>query len=141
MTTLLAVASLALVVFGICTLIVTRAVLIGPTHRPQPLANQEMLRMYDAIDKLESRVDKLTLAVSDGIERVHRAETRVAKTVTNARRLVRNAGLEHEGLEAEHEEIRARDDEGVEELPPMPTPVEETRTIRIPGGRLEIGAA
>lgn len=83
----------------------------------------------------------LTLAVAEGIERVTRAEKRIQKQVTGARRLVREAGLEHPGIEAEFAELESRDAEAGQELPPVPTPLEERRAVRIPGGHLEIGAA
>jgi len=105
----------------------------APAHQGELLAAQQIA--------LEARLDKLTLAVSDGIERVHRAESRIQKTVSAARRLVREAGLEHAGIEAEYEELRPADAEGVEPLPAVPEQVAETRTIRIPGGELKIGAA
>jgi len=91
--------------------------------------------------ELELGLERLTVALDDGISGYRRAEKRIQKTVTSARRLVKESGLEHAALEAESEEIRGRDAEGIPPLSAMPTPVAATRTIRIPGGHLEIGAA
>lgn len=111
-----------------------------PVASPQAV-NGEMLGMYKDIDANKDAIANLLIAVSEGIARVDRHEKRISKTVTSARRLVREAGLEHAGIEAEHAELQSADAEGSEPLPPMPALVEETRTIRIPGGSLEIGAA
>jgi len=108
-------------------------------HQVDPTAG--MSSAAEAILAVEARLDKLTMAVADGIERVHRAENRINKTVTSARRLVREAGLEHAGVEAEYEELQPAHDEGIEPLPPMPEEVDGPRAVRIPGGHLEIGAA
>ena len=105
-----------------------------------PAEPKEAPAYWKLIAELEARVDKLTFAVSDGIERVSRAENRIQKTVTSARRLVREAGLEHAGIEAESEELQPPDGEGVEPLPPVPAEVGEARTIQIPGGTLSIGS-
>jgi len=91
----------------------------------------------DALDLINARLDKMTLAVSDGIERVHRAESRIQKTVTSARRLVKENGLEHPGIDAEAAEIRERDENGIEPLPFVPEQVGATRTLRLPGGVIE----
>ena len=105
-----------------------------------PAEPKEAPAYWKLIAELEARVDKLTFAVSDGIERVSRAESRIRKTVTSARRLVREAGLEHAGIEAECEGLQPADVEGIEPLPPVPTEVGEARTVRIPGGTLSIGS-
>jgi len=96
---------------------------------------------HEHITKLEVDVANLTVAVSEGIAGFKRHENRIQKTVTSARRLVREAGLEHAGIEAEYDELRPVDAEAEPTLPPMPEEVATTRTIRIPGGHLEIGAA
>jgi len=95
----------------------------------------------DELREIQARLDTLSLAVEDGITRIHRAESRIQKTVTSARRLVREAGLEHAGVEAEYEELRTPDAERVEPLPAVSEPVAEARTIRIPGGELKLGVA
>jgi len=86
-------------------------------------------------DELERRIDQLTQAVAEGIERVDRAEKRIRKSVTSARKLVRENGLEHPAIEAEYEELRERDAEPIEggELQLVPEPVEEDRKTGIPG--------
>jgi len=107
------------------------------TTVPYPVPTEDLdLRMHTLTDDMA----RLTIAVSEGIARVDRHEKRVQKTVTSARRLVREAGLEHAGIEAESEELQSAHDEGVEPLPAMPAQVAETRTIRIPGGHLEVAS-
>jgi len=91
-----------------------------------------------ALETLTVRVDNLTLAVSDGIARVDRAEKRIQKTVTSARRLVREAYLEHAGIEAEYDELEPPDDLGVEPLPALPEEVESTASVRVPGGSISL---
>lgn len=86
-------------------------------------------------DDLQRQIDRLQLAVSDGIERVARAESRVSKTVTSARRLLAEGGIEHAGLEAEAEELRGRNEptseaEPVPELQPV---LVDDRPSGIPG--------
>jgi len=98
-------------------------------------------KLNGVLVEINDRIDKLTLAVSDGIERVSRAENRIQKSVTSARRLVREAGLEHAGIEAEFAELQPADDPGIEPLPAMPAGVDQGREVRIPGGHLTIGAA
>jgi len=114
-----------------------------PHINPAP-PQREPSRTHELVKRLDDHdgeLAKLRLAVSDGIERVARAENRIQKTVTSARRAVREAGLEHAGIDAEFEELRPPDAEGIEPLPAMPTQVDASRTVRIPGGILEIGAA
>jgi len=144
-TILLTVTAIALLGFTATVVIVGRVVWVRLNEPPRPVVDPvDSPVTFGVVDvrlsKLESDHEKLTLAVADGIERVHRAETRISKTVLNARRKLREAGLEHEGLEAEHEEIRARDEEASEPLPTVPELMADTRTIRIPGGTLEVGA-
>jgi len=141
MSILLAVVVLALLTVAGATVYVGRAVLSHRIDRSVPGPDStatEDLQLFTAT--LRTDVDRLTLAVSEGIARVDRAENRIQKTVTSARRLVREAGLEHAGIEAEHAELRSPDDEGIEPLPAMPAPVDATRTVRIPGGILTLEA-
>lgn len=84
---------------------------LAPQAAPEPVPDRLVT------DDLQRQIDRLTLAVSDGIERVARAESRVSKTVTSARRLLKDSGLEHAGIEAEAEEIRGRDESPSEETP------------------------
>lgn len=96
---------------------------------------------HEHIVLIEAELERLKIAISEGIARVDRHEKRVQKTVTSARRLVRDNGLEHAGIEAEHAELQSTDAEGIEALPALPEAVEAARTLRFPGGSLEIGAA
>ncbi len=146
MSILLAVASLALVVFGICVLASTRAVLL---HNKEPSGDvvdwsnirEGISQQTSRIDALETDLERQKLALSEGIERVARSENRIQKTVTSARRLVRDAGLEHAAIDAEHAELQPPDADGGQPLPTMPAQMAATRTLRVPGGQLEIGAA
>ncbi|MEE8492520.1 MAG: hypothetical protein V3S25_00635 [Nitrospirales bacterium] len=127
------------------TVYVVRAVV---SHRFEPPAppvhastTQERLGALESdFGRVLVEVERLKFAIAEGIERTDRAEKRIRKSVSSARRLVTESGLEHPGLEAEDEEIRARDGEGILPLSPLPTGLEESRTIRIPGGSLEVGA-
>jgi len=99
------------------------------------------LRLERSVADLDHRLEQLVVAVSEGITGYQRHEKRVQKTVASARRLVASHSLEHAGIEAEFAELEPSDDSGIEPLPSMPTEVEPTRTVRFPGGSLEIGAA
>jgi len=145
MSTLLAVVILALATLSGLTVYVVRVVVsYRIDHRltvPDPSDHSRSLDRHEAeIITLRNGLADLVLAVDDGIRRVDRAESRIQKTVTSARRLVKESGLEHAGIEAEASELRDRDDERVEPLPAVPTPVESPRAVRIPGGTLQIGA-
>jgi len=115
------------------------------SHRIEPTLTAAHSQRTRDLDELGTRIqadlDRLTLAVSEGIARTDRSEKRIQKTVTSARRLVRENGLEHAGIEAEFAELQPPDAEGSEPLPALPEEMAVTRTIRIPGGHLEIGAA
>jgi len=141
-TILLTTVVIALLGLAASTAVVGRIVLSHKNEQPIPAAEPESPKHFaEDIGDLNARMDRLTNAVADGIERVSRSENRIQKTVTSARRLVREAGLEHAGVEAEFEELQPPDAEGIQPLPPMPPEVEETRVVRFPGGELEIGAA
>jgi len=137
------VGALALVALAVSAAWAARA--LSYRNDPAPLVAERLVTMEEihrldtAVAFNDEAIAKLTLAVSDGIERVSRAENRISKTVTSARRLVRENGLEHAGIEAEFEELQSRDAEAIEPLPAMPEQVGETRTVRVPGGTIEVG--
>jgi len=74
------------------------------------------------LEGLATRIDDLTLAVSEGVNNVQRSERRVRAVVTSARRSLADAGYEHPGLEAEAGELRQLDGESGngEEVPAVP---------------------
>lgn len=74
-----------------------------PTREPLPLVDDPR------IEALQTKINELTLAVSDGIQRAHRSENRVRAIVTGARRELAEHGLEHAGVEAEAGELREID--------------------------------
>jgi len=120
-------------------LVAARAI---PDNIEPPAAPQEHPDTISALGDLRGdlqveriRIDTLRLAVSDGIERVSRAEKRVAKTVQGARKLLREHGLEHPGLEAEAEEILPLDVEGSqpELVLEVPEAVEHDGSTGFPG--------
>ena len=61
------------------------------------------------IEGLEAKIDNLTLAVAEGIQRVHRSENRVRAVIASARRELADQGFEHAGVEAEARELRELD--------------------------------
>jgi len=147
MSILLAVAALALAVCVGILAYVARAVVSymseAPATRKHPSVTFDNLRNLERrLDEFQIKIDDLTVAISEGIARVDRHEKRIRKTVTSARKLVRENGLEHAGIEAEYAELQPPDGAGIDHpLPTMPEEVDPPRTIRIPGGHLEIGAA
>lgn len=109
--------------------------ILWPRIAPAPTVSPPVDSGADLrFEVLEGRMDRLTLAVSDGIGRAERVEKRIQKTVTSARRLVSEAGLEHAGIEAEHEQLHLGNDPVVEPLPAVSAPVARHRQIRVPGG-------
>lgn len=123
------------------TVLVTRAVRVAapiiasappvPYPVPTPESADELL-------KIRADMDRLKLAVSEGIARVDRSEKRIQKTVTSARRMVRDSGLEHAGIEAEFAELESPDAEADESLPPVQEQMGATRVVRFPGGQREV---
>jgi len=118
---------------------VGRAVLSNIDHRG-PVTDWSNIRegislLVSRVDANERGIDSLKLAVSDGIERVNRAEQRVQKTVASARRLVAANGLEHAGIEAEAAELAERNDEPEvsEDVPPLQLKLESPRPSGVPG--------
>lgn len=81
------------------------------------------------------RLDTLTLAMAEGIERVTRSERRVNATVSRARKELATHGYESPGLEAEAAELQPIDGEGGGEggVPAVPAdvvePLEQPRGI------------
>lgn len=70
---------------------------------------------------LERKMDLLTLAVSEGIERVDRAERRIRTAVAGATKKLREAGFEDVAVEAEAAGLRVIDGGGGDEggVPPV----------------------
>ena len=60
-------------------------------------------------EDLWERLQKQTLAISEGIERVTRAENRINNTVQRARKELKKLGYTDSGLEAEDRELRLLD--------------------------------
>lgn len=87
------------------------------------------------VDVLERKIGDLTLALSEGIQRVQRSENRVRHIVSGAKRELAEAGYSHPGLEAEASELeplhgKASEEEEVSAVhasvagnPPNPSPI------------------
>lgn len=93
---------------------------------------------------LQRSVEQLTLAVSDGIERVDRAENRIKATIARARKELKGHGFESPGLEAENNELRLVNGTGSDErgVPAVPAEVasatEQASSVRgVPLGTLQ----
>lgn len=118
---------------GLAWVVIRPRIALQPTRTPPVATTPD-----PAIRDLESRLDDITLAVSEGIARVDRAEKRIQKTVTSARRLVSEAGLEHAGIEAESEQLERGNGQGHRTLPTLPETVASGRQVRIPGGAVTL---
>ena len=55
---------------------------------------------------LEARMNELTGAVAEGVQRVQRSESRIRSIVQGARRELQEHGFEHPGVEAEAEQLQ-----------------------------------
>ena len=88
----------------------------------QPLPNDDI-----RLEGLATRIDDLTVAVSEGVNNVQRSERRVRAVVTSARRELADAGYSHAGLEAEAGELRDihADSGNGEEVPAVPESVDQ----------------
>lgn len=85
----------------------------------------EIDNLVRRVDGLESGTKDITLAVSEGIERVDRSERRVRAVVRSARKELAAEGFEHPGLEAENRELQLVDGGGSSEgeVPTLPEEV------------------
>lgn len=89
--------------------------------------------IFQALEELEGRMQHLTLAIAEGIDRVDRSERRVKQTVRRAQQKLAAHGFEDDGLEAEADQLRFFDGDGGEGggMPPVredvggPGPTEE----------------
>ena len=82
----------------------------GTIHRFELPVKAETLATDDPrIAALETQVHDLVLALSEGIQRVHRSENRVRAVVASARKELAEHGFEHAGVEAEAGELREVD--------------------------------
>lgn len=77
--------------------------------------------------ELTKELNSMKLAISEGIERVDRAERRIKSTVARARKELAERGLTDDGLEAENYELQLLDGAGSEtkELPAVSEVVDE----------------
>ena len=84
-------------------------------------------RFGGIVGDLDRNLKEFQLALSEGIERVDRADRRIKATVARARKELKDRGYEDPGLEAEAHELRIVDGDGGEqgELPTVPSEVEQ----------------
>lgn len=68
--------------------------------------------LWDALEALQQRLQELTLAVDEGIQRVDRSERRVRAVVARAQAEFEEHGHRSPGLEAEAAQLRFLDGEG-----------------------------
>lgn len=88
------------------------------------------------LEHLESRLDTLRAAVSEGIERVDRSERRIRQVVTRARAQLEEEGYRDPGVEAEYAELQRGDGGGGEDggVQPMSEEVGEPLDLSsVPG--------
>jgi len=83
--------------------------------------------LHDRHTDLVERIDRLTLALAEGIEKVERKERRIDAVIGRARKELKDSGLESPALEAEAHELRIVHGTGSEEsgMPPVREEVEE----------------
>jgi len=103
--------------------------------RDSAVTPEMLLDLARSIDRNEGRIESLTLAVSDGIQRSDRAEKRIQKTVASAKRKLDAGGVEHAGLDAEFEALPQADGDPrpPDQLHIVPENVERSRSTGIPG--------
>lgn len=81
--------------------------------------------LQEAVQHLRDRLDTLTHAIAEGIERVDRSERRIRQVVTRARQKLADSGLADDALEAEAEQLQLLDAErsGGRGVQPVHAPV------------------
>lgn len=77
-----------------------------------PLAHEAIVALRAAQDPLDRRIQDLTLAVAEGIERVDRAERRIQASVKRARAELEASGVTDPRLDAEADGLRLVDGAG-----------------------------
>ena len=82
-------------------------------------------QLKDQIAEVTAGQKELRIAVSEGIERVDRADRRIKATIARARKELKDRGYEDPGLEAEAHELRVVDGDagGIVEVPEVPEAV------------------
>jgi septation ring formation regulator EzrA len=85
----------------------------------QPIELDSVTREIEAIDE---RLQDMTLAIAEGIERVDRSERRVRQVVSRAKKQLEDFGIDDPGLSAEAEQLRldygvGGEQAGVQQLP------------------------
>lgn len=75
-------------------------------QKPAPIAPFDDSEIWSAMEQLSKRLDELTHAVAEGIERVDRSERRIKATVQRAKRRLEDAGFTDEGVEAEAAQLQ-----------------------------------
>ncbi len=90
-----------------------------PPSVPSPPYDDSSIR--SRLGDIERQAERLTLAVSEGISNVKRAENRINATLGRAKKEFAERGFESPALEAEYGELHALDGGGGEEseLPAM----------------------
>lgn len=98
-------------------------------------APQELLEPFDPTLLVE-RIDRLTIAVAEGISHVDRAERRVETTLRSAKKKLAEVDLEDHRIEAEIAGLHTVDGSGSEggQLQLVPEDVEETPWNDAPSG-------
>jgi len=92
---------------------------------------QDALQTSSLVREHHDRLDRLTLAVAEGISHVDRAEKRIHGVVSRARRQLAESGVESPGLDAEAGELHGIDEEprSGERVPTLLEDVEPPLTL------------
>lgn len=111
------------------------------TARHRTTTEAALERLAEGIEQGRADNKNMLFAISEGIERVDRAERRVKASIQRAQAKLRAHGLEDEGLEAEASEFLPANGDGGEpgRVPTMPPDVEsaETEDSSVKGVSLE----
>ncbi len=101
----------------------------APTPNDRVLNLEELGVAQDTrLDELDTKIKEYLFAVSEGIDRVDRAERRVRGVIQRARKELGKLGYEDPGLEAEAHELRSVDGDGGKGGG-LPTVPEEVATV------------
>jgi len=95
------------------------------------LTETKMGAFEDDLTAQVERIDRLTLALAEGIEKVERKERRIDAVIGRARKELKDSGLGSPALDAEAHDLRLLDGTGGEEhgMPPVREEVEEPHRL------------
>lgn len=89
--------------------------------------------VHRALHAMDERLEDMTLAIAEGIERVDRSERRVRQVVSRAKKQLDEFGIDDPGLSAEASQLHLLDGEGSQQSRVQPMPENMAPRIDVSG--------